>query len=114
SQSNDRRLSLVINCIRMTMRRPAPVHEPCRPFRLITTNQLVAGLPAHAVPSAELGQTHLSRQPISNKLHALVHHMGLFPGHRRLLRDGSKCYPCPRIRLSPMSPDHTKLSALPQ
>src|SRR5258708_2176781 len=112
-QHKDRQLALFIDGIGMMMRRSAPVLEPRRTFRPVAINVFVAGLPAHSVTPTEVSHTQLPRQPFTDKLHSFVHLIGLFPSHRRLPRDGSKCYPCPRSSMSPICPVHTVGSPLP-
>jgi hypothetical protein len=110
---HNRCLDLFAHRMRMMMRCPTPVLQSVNTFRHIPLDQLVTGLPAHPEFPADLRDRLLPGLPFSDKHQAFVHHMGLFPGHRRLLPDDPYCYPCPRIDLSPMFPVHTQTPPLP-
>jgi hypothetical protein len=87
-----------------------PFRQARRSIGVVPLDPFIGGFPADAVSPTEFGQREKIPYVVRDKEGFLVHGRSLLPGHGTPPRcphfDGM-CYPSPRNKLSPITPDHT-------
>ncbi len=91
-----------VDPVRTVVRRMRAIVEAARPLGLVAGEPLVAGLAAHAVARAELGEVVQAAPVVADEVSALLHGMGLLPGHRPPPRGWS----CPDAGVLPILPEY--------
>src|ERR1700761_4352899 len=99
----------------MTPRRAASIRKTRIPLCAYPVHPLVAALSRDLVQTAELCHREIPALKLLYELPALVHYSAHSPGHVLFYRPccGLKCQPCPRSKVSTMSPVCTQNEPTP-